>query len=51
MIVQERYDEDENEKLELAMADLTTVLEKTPRNITQQMIDGYEKWHRLHKRG
>ncbi|CEI69748.1 hypothetical protein FVEN_g7376 [Fusarium venenatum] len=51
MIVQERYDEDENEKLELAMADLTVVLERTPRNITQQMIDGYEKWHRLHKRG
>ncbi|KAM0240651.1 hypothetical protein ACHAPO_002552 [Fusarium lateritium] len=51
MIVQERYDEDENERLELTMADLTVVLERTPRNITQHMIDGYEKWHRLHKRG
>ncbi|KAM0301862.1 hypothetical protein ACHAPM_005014 [Fusarium culmorum] len=51
MVVQERHDEDETEKLELAMADLTIVLERTPRNITKQMIDGYEKWHKLHKRG
>jgi len=34
----------------MTMADLTAVLEKTPRNITKQMIDGYEKWSRQFKK-
>ncbi|KAF5024716.1 hypothetical protein F66182_3200 [Fusarium sp. NRRL 66182] len=59
-VVQERYDDDEGEggggaeatinKLELAMDDLTTVLERTPRNITKQMIDGYDKWSKQFKK-
>ncbi|EXA01462.1 hypothetical protein FOWG_01308 [Fusarium oxysporum f. sp. lycopersici MN25] len=51
MLVQERYDDDRTaNKLEMTMADLTAVLEKTPRNITKQMIDGYEKWSRQFKK-
>ncbi|KAF4978524.1 hypothetical protein FZEAL_5108 [Fusarium zealandicum] len=43
--VQGRYDDDEiANKLELSMKDLTSVLEQTPRHITQAMIDGYKKW-------
>ncbi|KAM0563326.1 hypothetical protein ACHAPJ_001044 [Fusarium lateritium] len=49
-VVQERYDDDETvNKLELSMADLTSVLERTPRNITKQMIDGYDKWSKQFK--
>ncbi|KLO95923.1 AAA family ATPase [Fusarium fujikuroi] len=51
MLVQERYDDDRTaNKLEMTMADLTVILEKTPRNITKQMIDGYEKWSRQFKK-
>lgn len=51
MLVQERYDDDRTaNKLEMTMADLTAILEKTPRNITKQMIDGYEKWSRQFKK-
>ncbi|RBA17174.1 hypothetical protein FPRO05_01898 [Fusarium proliferatum] len=51
MLVQERYDDDRAaNKLEMTMADLTAILEKTPRNITKQMIDGYEKWSRQFKK-
>ncbi|KAM5348026.1 hypothetical protein ACJ41O_007850 [Fusarium nematophilum] len=51
MIVEDRHEEDEAaNKLELSMADLTAVLEQTPRNITKQMIDGYEKWSRQFKK-
>ena len=49
-VVQERYDDAETvNKLELSMADLTSVLERTPRNITKQMIDGYDKWSKQFK--
>jgi AAA family ATPase len=50
MIVQERRDENEDEKLQLTMTDLVNVLERTPRNITKQMIDGYEKWSKQFKK-
>ncbi|KAM0432801.1 hypothetical protein ACHAPT_004503 [Fusarium lateritium] len=50
MLVQERFDDDETNKLELNMSDLVTVLERTPRNITKQMIDGYEMWSRQFKK-
>ncbi|KAF4457153.1 hypothetical protein F53441_841 [Fusarium austroafricanum] len=53
MVVQDRYDNGETEaagKLELAMSDLAAVLERTPRNITKQMIDGYEKWLKQFKK-
>ncbi|KAF5978216.1 AAA family ATPase [Fusarium bulbicola] len=51
MLVQERYDDDRTaNKLEMTMADLTTILEKTPRNITKPMIDGYEKWSKQFKK-
>lgn len=50
-MVQDRYDDDEaNNKLEISMADLKTVLERTPRRITEQMIAGYEKWARQFKK-
>ncbi|KAJ4149411.1 AAA+-type ATPase [Fusarium falciforme] len=50
MLVQERFDDDETNKLELNMSDLVTVLERTPRNITKQMIDGYEMWSKQFKK-
>ncbi|KAF4464939.1 aaa family atpase [Fusarium albosuccineum] len=51
MMVQDRYeDNDTANKLELSMADVTAVLEKTPRNITKHMIDGYEKWSKQFKK-
>ena len=50
LIVQESFEDGEIEKLELSMSDLTTVLQRTPRNITQQMIDGYEKWSKQFKK-
>ncbi|KAF4335967.1 AAA family ATPase [Fusarium beomiforme] len=51
MLVQERYDDDPTgHKLEMTMTDLTAVLEKTPRNITKQMIDGYDKWSKQFKK-
>ncbi|CAG7564111.1 unnamed protein product [Fusarium equiseti] len=50
LIVQESFEDGEIEKLELSMSDLTTVLKRTPRNITQQMIDGYEKWSKQFKK-
>lgn len=33
-------------RLEIAMADLVAALHKTPRNVTRDMIDGYETWRR-----
>lgn len=48
--VQERCEEDEQAKVEIAMADLVSALELTPRNITKQMIEGYEKWSRQFKK-
>ncbi|RDA85404.1 hypothetical protein CP532_1943 [Ophiocordyceps camponoti-leonardi (nom. inval.)] len=33
-------------KMEISMADLLAALEKTPRNITRDMIDGYDEWRR-----
>ncbi|KAL2691623.1 hypothetical protein Neosp_002012 [[Neocosmospora] mangrovei] len=50
MLVQERFDDDETNKLELSMSDLVTVLERTPRNITKFMIDGYETWSKQFKK-
>ncbi|KAK5998709.1 ATPase family gene 2 protein [Cladobotryum mycophilum] len=52
LAVLDRYDEDEtgSEKLEITMADLAAAVERTPRNITQMMISGYELWSRQFKR-
>lgn len=52
-MIQERFDIDESDtqKLELTMADLTTVLERTPCNITKEMVDGYEKWSKKFGKG
>lgn len=46
LAVQDRYDEDETgtEKLEISLADLEAAITRTPRNITQMMIHGYERW-------
>ncbi|KJZ79217.1 hypothetical protein HIM_01368 [Hirsutella minnesotensis 3608] len=32
--------------IEITMADLVAAMERTPRNITQDMMDGYEAWRR-----
>ncbi|KAF4970255.1 hypothetical protein FSARC_2661 [Fusarium sarcochroum] len=46
-VAQERYDDDNtNTKLEVSMADLTTVVNATRRNITKQMLDVYDKWQK-----
>lgn len=52
MVVMERFDEDGSgeEKLEIKMADLVGALDRTPRNITRGMIEGYEKWSRQFKK-
>ncbi|RGP59259.1 aaa family atpase [Fusarium longipes] len=50
LIAQERYDAGESENLELSMIDLTTMLERTPRNITKKMLDDYEKWSEQFKK-
>lgn len=46
--VQERYDDDETgtAKLEFTMEDLEAALLREPIRITQQMIDGYDRWSR-----
>ncbi|KAF5625236.1 AAA family ATPase [Fusarium sp. NRRL 52700] len=45
MLAQERYDDDGTaNKLEIDMGDLKAALEQTPRGITKQQIDGFEKW-------
>lgn len=46
----DRCDEDESIPMEIALADLERALEETPRNITRQMIEGYEKWHKQFKK-
>ncbi|CAG9936941.1 unnamed protein product [Clonostachys rosea f. rosea IK726] len=52
LAVLDRYDEDETgtEKLEIQMADLVAALERTPRNITREMIETYEEWSRQFKK-
>ncbi|KAF5673795.1 AAA family ATPase [Fusarium heterosporum] len=42
--VQERFDGDEANKLEVTMADLTTAISQTKRHITTQMLEGFKKW-------
>ncbi|KAJ6447110.1 ATPase [Purpureocillium lavendulum] len=37
-------------KLEIAMADLVDAIDRTPRNITAEMVEGYEDWRRQFKR-
>lgn len=48
MAVQDRYEDAEEGTvaLEIAMADLVAAMERTPRNITSQMLFGYEAWSR-----
>lgn len=52
LTAQERFDEDEEGKevLEIQMDDLVKAIEMTPRNITKNMIEGYEKWLRQFKK-
>ncbi|VUC37698.1 unnamed protein product [Clonostachys rosea] len=52
LAVLDRFDEDETgtEKLEIQMADLVAALERTPRNITREMIETYEEWSRQFKK-
>lgn len=51
--VMERLDERDEagatERVELAMADLVAALDKTPRTVTQDMLDRYEAWRRQFK--
>lgn len=50
-VVQERADEDEEGKRhEIGQADLLQALEREPRQITQQMLDGYERWSNRFKK-
>ncbi|KAH7160929.1 P-loop containing nucleoside triphosphate hydrolase protein [Dactylonectria macrodidyma] len=47
VIAQGSFDDEEGDavsKPQVKMADLEGALERMPRNITKQMIDGYEKW-------
>ncbi|KAG6019787.1 hypothetical protein E4U41_003076 [Claviceps citrina] len=50
--VQDRHDDDDTGlvKLEIAMADLIAAMERTPRNITDSMLRGYEAWSRQFRR-
>ena len=43
---EDRFEDDDTgaTTLEICMEDLVTALEKTPRNITSDMIEGYEEW-------
>lgn len=55
LAVLDRHDDDDNgagakARLEIAMADLVAALDKTPRNVTPEMIDGYEAWRRQFRR-
>ncbi|RDA95078.1 hypothetical protein CP533_2131 [Ophiocordyceps camponoti-saundersi (nom. inval.)] len=42
----EEEEEGEQPRMEISMADLLAALKKTPRNITRDMIDGYDEWRR-----
>lgn len=44
MAVLDRVEEDETQKIEISMADLTTAIQNTPKFITPMMIHGYEMW-------
>ena len=55
LAVLDRYDDEdeshqEHAKLEITMADLLSAMDRTPRNITMEMIHGYEEWSRQFKR-
>ena len=51
LAVLERYEEDEEgNKLEIGLDDLVAAIERQPRNITRQMIEGYERWSEQFKR-
>ncbi|KAG6003067.1 hypothetical protein E4U54_000750 [Claviceps lovelessii] len=53
LAVLDRYDDDNGAglvKLEIGMADLVAAMERTPRNITAFMINGYETWSRQFRR-
>jgi AAA family ATPase len=51
LAVLDRYDEDESgTRLEIAMADLEAAMDRTPRNITSEMIDGYHAWSKQFKK-
>ncbi|TWU72723.1 AAA+-type ATPase [Metarhizium rileyi] len=52
LAVLDRYDDDDTglAKLEIGMGDLVAAMERTPRNITSFMINGYENWSRQFKR-
>lgn len=43
---EDRFEDDDTgtARLEICMEDLVAAVEKTPRNITSDMIDGYEEW-------
>ncbi|GJN69600.1 AAA+-type ATPase [Purpureocillium lilacinum] len=62
LAVLDRFDDEEDQeqqqpdgdatpaKLEIGMADLVAAIDRTPRNITAEMVDGYEDWRRQFKR-
>ncbi|GAO15681.1 hypothetical protein UVI_02019040 [Ustilaginoidea virens] len=52
LAVLDRYDDDDTgtAKLEIGMADLLAAMDRTPRNITQSMIDGYDAWSKQFRR-
>lgn len=53
LAVLDRYEDDMTDDKpdpEIAMADLLTAIEHTPRNITMQMLMGYENWARQFKK-
>lgn len=52
LAVLDRFDDDETgtAKLEIGMDDLVAAMERTPRNITSFMINGYESWSRQFRR-
>ncbi|KAG5981496.1 hypothetical protein E4U55_002873 [Claviceps digitariae] len=53
LAVLDRYDDDNGAglvKLEIGMADLVAAMDRTPRNITAFMINGYEAWSKQFRR-
>lgn len=49
MVAVERHEED-GSVLEITMEDMAAAMEKTQRNITKAMVEGYEKWLKQFKK-
>lgn len=48
--LERHYDAEEGTEPQIVMADLAGALERTPRNITKLMTDGYERWSKQFRR-